>query len=299
MTMLRSFSFLLLVAASVLAQPSPPQPPVLSSPVELFRKLLATNRTGREMWLATKPAAARQYVESKLREYEQLPASQREARLHALQMRWHMRSLMQMNPAERSPWLAALPEADRTILRQQLGRWDILPPPLKKDVLENENLLRVIVATGGTNRVEDAFSSMTPEQREELLRQNERWSQMPAERRQQISERFNQFFELREAEKTRVVAQLTESDREQMDKTLAKFAHLSKEEREQAMQGFRKFAELSPAEQALFLKTADRWKAMSETDKLLWRKVVAGLQIKREPPTPSAPAEKPRLSATN
>ena len=129
MTMLRAFSFLLLATVSVLAQPSPPQPPVLSSPVELFRKLLATNRTGREMWLATKPVAARQYVESKLREYELLPAPQREARLHALQMRWHMRSLMQMNPAERAPWLAALPEADRTILRQQLVRWDILPPP--------------------------------------------------------------------------------------------------------------------------------------------------------------------------
>jgi hypothetical protein len=299
MTVLRSFSFLLLITASVLAQPSPPQPPILSSPVELFRKLLATNRTGREMWLASKPVAARQYVESKLREYELLPAPQREARLHALQMRWHMRSLMQMNPAERAPWLAALSDADRTVLRQQLGRWDILPPPLKKDVLENENLLRVIVATGGTNRVDDAFASMTPEQREELHRQNERWSQMPVERRQQISERFNQFFELREAEKTKVVAQLTDGEREQMEKTLSKFAQLSREERKQAMQGFRKFAELSPAEQALFLKTADRWKAMSESEKLLWRKVVAGLQIKREPPTPSAPSEKPRLTATN
>jgi hypothetical protein len=220
------------------------------------------------------------------------------ARLHALLMRSYMRSFMRMNPVERAPHLAALPEADGAALRQRLGPWDILPPQLKKDVLENENLLRMIAAAGGTNPVDNVFSSMTPEQREQLRPQNDRWSQLPEERRQQILARFNQFFDLRETERIRVVAQLTDSEREQMEKTLSKFGQLSKEERDQAMQGFRKFAQLPPAEQALFLKTADRWKAMSEHDKQLWRTFVATLQNKREAPMPPMP-EKPKLTATN
>jgi transcriptional regulator with XRE-family HTH domain len=114
--------------------------------------------------------------------------------------------------------------------------------------------------------------------------------------------RFSQFFEMRDAEKSRVVAKLGEEDRAQMEKTLSRFGSLSREEREQAMQGFKKFAELSPAEQASFLRTADRWKAMSERDKELWRKVVASFHATRRAPIPTVEkplGKQPALSATN
>ncbi len=289
-------------APMALPAPNPPMPPISSSPVDLFRNLLATNSVGRERWLSTKPAATRQYIEGKLREYELMPAPDREARLHALQLRWHMRYFMQLNPAERTPRLATLPEADRDLLRRQLGPWDILPPQLKKDVLENENVLRMVVASGNTNKIDNVFATMTPDQREELRQQHGRWNQLPADRKEQILARFNQFFELRDAEKNQVVVQLNETEREQMEKTLSRFGNLSKEEREQAMQGFKKFAELSPAEQASFLRTADRWKMMSESDRQLWRRVVASFKTKRTPPIPptaQSSSEQRTLTASN
>jgi hypothetical protein len=287
---------------SPISPPTPPTPtPMSGSPVELFRKLLATNSAGREAWLATRPRATREVVEGKLREYETLSAAQREARLHGLELRWYMRSFMPLSPVERTPRMALIPEADRTLLRQRLGRWDILPPQLKKDVLENENLLRLVVAAGASNRV-DGFPALSAVQREELVRQHERWNELPAERKEQILHRFNEFFELRDTERSRLVAKLTDTERAQMEQTLSRFAGLSREEREQAMQGFKKFAELSPADQAAFLRTADRWKAMSEQDRDLWRRVVASLQIRRQAPTPplgNVTPPSPALSSSN
>lgn len=300
-------AFVILFSGRSLAQPGAgsstiPMPPPLSSPVDLFRRLLTTNAAGREAWLGAKPATARQYIEGKVREYEAMPPEQREARLRALQSRWHMRYFMQMNPVERTARLAAVPEPDRSALRKQLGSWDILPPQLKKDVLENENLIRVMLPPGEAGRVESIFANMTENQKAELARQHERWNQLPEVRREQILTHFKKFFELREADKDKVVAKLTESERAQMEKTLSKFGSLPKEEREQALQGFKKFAELPPAEQAAFLKTAERWKAMSEPDRRLWRKVVTSLQAKRTGPIPSIirPAtDRPVLSSTN
>jgi hypothetical protein len=202
------------VAAQPVAPPvAGPMPMVSSSPVDLFRRLLATNSAGRELWLASKPATTRKYVEAKLREYEMMPAAQREARLRALRLRY----LMQMNPVDRASRLATLPEPERSLLSQQLRPWDILPPQLKKDVLENENVIRMVVAAGSTNQVETNLLTMTKDQREELERQHERWNQLPADRKEQILARFSQFFEMRDAEKSRVVAKLGEDDRAQME----------------------------------------------------------------------------------
>ena len=300
-------AFTILVATHGLAQsgpgsPSIPMPPAPSSPVELFRKLLTTNAAGREAWLVAKPATTRQYIEEKVREYETMLPEQREARLQALQLRWYMRYFMRMNPVERAPRLAAVPEPDRSALRKQLGQWDILPPPLKKDVLENESLLRVILPSRETGKIDSVFSRMTDAQKTELQVQHDRWNQLADDRKEQILTHFKKFFELRDADKGKVVAKLTESERAQMEKTLSKFGSLPKEEREQAVQGFKKFAELPPAEQAAFLKTAERWKAMSELDRQLWRKVVTSLQATRTVPIPPAvrpSTDRPALSSTN
>ena len=286
------------LAQPVTGSPTLPIPPLPSSPVDLFRRLLATNATGRQAWLAAKPLTTRQYVEGKVREYESMPAPLREARLRALQMRWYMRYFMQLNPVERAPRLAAVPEPDRSAIRRQLVQWDPLPPQLKKDVLENENLIRLVA--GETGKVENIFAAMTEDQRRELQGQYDRWNQLPAERKNQIFANFKNVFELPHAERNKVLEKLTETERAQMDKTLSNFASLPREDRDQALQGFKKFAELSPAERAAFLKTASRWKAMTEQERELWRKVVVTLQAKRSVPLPpNPPVNPPTLSSTN
>ena len=122
--------------------------------------------------------------------------------------------------------------------------------------------------------------------------------------RAKIVRRFDDFMGMPEAAQSNALARLTDADYAQMQQTFSQFGTLSKEQRVQAMQGFRKFAELSPAEQAAFLKTAERWRTMSERDRELWRNVVARAQAVRTNVPPPLPGhikspESSTLLATN
>jgi len=280
---------------------SPPYPPLSASPVDTFRILLATNAAGREALLVTKSPYYRQVVETKMREYEALPAAERESRLQALQLRWYMLPMMKMTPAERAPRLKAIPQPDQSLIAQRLGQWDILPPQMKKDLLENESAVRQSVGTNG-----NAPRAVNAAPGSDLQGQLERWNQLPLVRQEQVLVNFQKFFELPKADKDKTLAQLTDTERSQMEKTLSSFSTLPREDREQAMQGFKKFVQLSPAERMSFLKTAERWRTMSEQDRATWRKIVA--QLQRAPsakplPMPTSPARSagttPMLGQTN
>ena len=86
-------AFLMLAAGCLLAQPAPgpapaasglPYPPLTPSPVEIFRALLITNDTGREAVLTTRSAHYQEVLRTKIREYEAMTATEREAKLQAL-----------------------------------------------------------------------------------------------------------------------------------------------------------------------------------------------------------------------
>jgi len=279
---------------------SPPFPPLLPSPVEIFRVLLATNKAGREAVLASKSPYYRQVVETKMREYEAMPSGERESRLQALQLRWYVLPMMKMAPIDRALRLKAIPEPDRSLIEQRLRLWDILPPQMKKDLLENESAVR---QGGGTNRPAPGTLNAAPGS--ELQAQLDRWNQLPPARQNQVMVNYQKFFELSQTDKDRTLAQLTDTERGQMEKTLSSFGTLPREDREQAMQGFKKFAQLSPAERVAFLKTAERWRTMSDQDRETWRKIVAQLQRapSKLPPMPQdstrpSPAA-PLLGGTN
>src|SRR5215204_5800451 len=80
--------------------PVPPPPSINSSPVELFRRLLATNEAGRAQYLAAKTPQARQVIEAKLREYGTLSTEEQNSRLYSLQLRWYTQQLLRMKPAD-------------------------------------------------------------------------------------------------------------------------------------------------------------------------------------------------------
>jgi hypothetical protein len=262
----------LLGGATSFAQQGPPMPQEAPSPVELFRNLILTNAAARAQFLASKSADARRIIEAKLREFEGMVAEQREARLRALRLRWYTLQLMQLQPAERMARLESLPAADRGVVEGQLGPFIILPPGLQQEVLSNAAVMRELA--GGIRSAAKPSESMTEEERKK------------EERKQQLLSHFPEFFQLRAADQSKAIDRLTATDRAHMEKTLVELRNLSKEERAEAIEGFKKFAELSPMEQSAFLKTADRWRSMSQKDRALWRKIVALLQ---SPPPPMPP----------
>ena len=280
-------------------EPSTPMPPMPASPVQLFRVLLTTNAAGREQWLALRTPERRQYIEGKIKEYEALPAAEREQRLQTLQLHWYLPLLMKMKAPERARQMARLPEVDRTLLESKLRTWDILPPQLRQDILDSHLAISVFLPRENGIANDDVLRAMSPERRAELERQFQKLNELPADRRAQILAHFEKFFGLTPEEKVKALAKLTPADRVKMQQTLVTFDNLSPEQREQAMTGFKKFAELSAPERAAFLKSAERWQNMTEAEREHWRKIVARLQNARlmpPPPMPSSARRSPGIS---
>jgi hypothetical protein len=250
------------------AMPVPPVPSLNAAPVELFRRLLATNEAGRAQMLAAKTPQARQVIEAKLREYTALSVEEQNRRLYSLQLRWYTQQLMRMKPADRAQQVARIAEPDRTIVAGRLSRFSILPPPLQQAVLTNQFAINVFAADGS------ARLNIDPRRDEQI-------------------ERLTQFIEMQQGEQQKVMVRLTETEHAQMQKTLSSFSKLPTEERREALEGFRKFASLSDNERTAFLSTAERWRGMSEADRKFWRNIVAALQRSSTtlptPPIPTRP----------
>jgi len=282
-------ALLLLTLCGASAQPAPPLP-VSASPVTIFRMLLETNEAGRNQWLALNKPAQRQYLEAKVAEYAALAPEERAARLQALQLRWYLPPLMKMTPADRAARLAQIPPTDRALIEGKLRIWTILPPSIRQDLLDNQLAISVFVAAkqGGTN--EATLTGLSTVRRKELEEQSQRLNDLPEARRVQAILNYERFFEMPTQQQSHALRKLTPSEIAQMQQTLTGFNQLSAGQRQQALAGFRKFSELSSEDRAAFLQTAERWQAMSETDRENWRKMVARLRSAGAipPPFPTA-----------
>src|SRR5947207_4469637 len=109
------FCFVALSLCGAVAQPPAPKaqlpyPPLPSSPVAIFRMLLATNEDGRAQWITKWKPTQRQYLEDKVAEFTKLSASERELRLQTLELHWYLPKLMKMSFAERAARLATMTE---------------------------------------------------------------------------------------------------------------------------------------------------------------------------------------------
>jgi len=290
----KTLAFAFLLSANLAAgQPAPdsrPAPlPPLSSPIDLFRKLLATNASGRAQFMAGRSTRLREYLESTIRDFEALSADERNAKLQALELRWYMPQVMRLKPTERAPRLETIPEPIRSLIQQRLLQWDVLPPQLQKQVLDNETAIKFFERPEQAGESRNALDAMSAAQRSDLEKRYKDWMALPEDQRRQIVRRFDEFVGMSENAKSNTLTRLTNTDYAQMQQTFSQFGNLSKEQRVQAIQGFKKFAELSPAEQVAFLKTAERWRTMSEKDRELWRNVVARAQAVRTNAPPPLP----------
>jgi Protein of unknown function (DUF3106) len=260
-----------------------PLPPILHSPVDFFRKLLAMSPAEREQFLTNKPPEIRTQILVKVHEYLALDPNVRELRLRATELRWYLMPLLRNPPTNQAAVLARIPEDMRELVKSRLQQWEILPPPLKQEFLDNENALHYFARVDPTNQppMPDGFYEA---------------------QRRKIAAQFNQFFELTPLEKQKALNTLSEAERKQMGKTLQAFNKLPPGQRMECINAYSKFATMSPAERAEFLKNAARWAQMSPRDRQTWRDLVAN--VPQWPPLPigfvpqsSVPAPPPNFQS--
>ena len=272
-------AFVLNVAAQNASSASPDsQPPAHSqpegsssmsaptpSPVAFFRNLLAMSPKQREEYLTNRPPQMRERILAKVHEYESLSPDDRELRLRATELRWYLMPLLQTSPANRDAGLARVPADLREIVKSRLSEWDILPPQLKDEFLENE-------------QARYYFARIQPPA-------NTAAAQQLAAQRQRISEQFREFLELTPEEKQQTLDTLSADERAQMQKTLESFGKLTTEQQTQCVANYAKFAGMSAADRVEFLRNAERWSQMSPAERQTWRDLVANV-----PDWPPAPA---------
>jgi len=273
-----------LVAPSAAQSRRPVQPPPIPpAPVEYFRQLLKMNSEERENELGNRPKT-REFLESKLKEFEGLAPEERENRLRTLELQWYLRPLMRTSPTNRT--LKAIPEEDRPLVEARLKLWDQLSADEKRDMLESELAVRVLSRPEEGLITQSGFSMISTQQQARIRTSTEYLNKLPAEKREQLYHNFARFFGLSEQEKARTLDSFSEAERQQMERTLQAFEKLPPQARERCIAGFDKFRALPQSERQHFLRSAERWQAMSAKDRQAWRVIV---NRKALPPPPMPP----------
>jgi hypothetical protein len=283
--------------SAIAHKPFPPanMPPLpkLESPVNFFRQLLVMSPRDRENFLTNRPPEIRARILAKVKEYLALDPNERELRLRATELQWYLMPFLRDSPTNRAEMLAQVPDDLRDLVKARLDQWDILPPPLQQEFLENTRALQYFANVDALNnvsrsRMEDADQT--------------RWNSLPESERQKITAQFNQFFELTPDEKQKTLNTLSDAERAQMEKTLQSFDKLPPLQRRECVHAFTKFAEMSPQERAAFLQNAERWSQLSPKERQTWRDLVA--QVPQWPPLPQTfimpplpPKNPPRVHA--
>ena len=238
----------------------PPPMPVAPSPVTFFRQLLVLPPIERSAALTNRPPEARARIMAKVREYLALTPDERELRLRATELRWYLTPLLRVAPADRTARLATVPEVLRGLVESRLKQWDILPPPLQKEFLDNDRTLHYFARLEPTNSI-----AASPEQ-------------------QKIAQEFDRFFELTKSEQQQTLTTLSVAERAAMEKTLQTFEKLPLQQRSTCLRNYAKFAGMTAAERAEFLKNAEHWAKLTPAERQSWRDLVARVPIM--PPMP-------------
>lgn len=289
--------FLLLTGAGVTSAQTnlsgPPPLPPLRSPVDTFRDLLFMTPVERTKALAERPAASRHRLLEKLAEYQRLPLEERELRLHATELRWWLLPLMRQPTTNRMAGLAQAPARLQPLLRQRLELWDMLPPGLHQELLDNEDIAQLFLQAQGRTKqeLETMFRGLPPERQAFLQAGLDRWTAMSADQRRLTCERFDRYLELNPRERAKVLGTISESERRKMEEALKAFEKLPRDKRIVCVQSFEKFANMNPAERLQFFKNVETWEKLSPTERQAWRNLVS--QVPNFPPLPPGAGEAP------
>ncbi len=267
--------------------------PAAKSPVDQFRRLLAMNNTERENFLATRPVDDRDKIRLKLKDYEDMKPQDRELRLRATQLRWHLLRLLQTPNTNRAAQLDSIADLqDREMVRERLQNLHLLPAQLQHEVTDNESALRYFVGSDSPPLIDHNVAALPPAEGRDLI---EKWNvlnSLPAVERERIIGRFRAFFDLTPVEKQQALDEIAPTQRGQMEIAVKNFDRLTAAEREKCINSIDNFARLNAGQRTEFLQNAGEWKQMSEGDRRLWQELVSHLPSPPLPPGFSAPLPK-------
>jgi hypothetical protein len=260
-------------AAKPLLMPLPP----LKSPIELFRNLLTRSPGERERLLTNRPPEIRKRILEKVREYEAMKPDERALRLKSTELRWYLRQLLPLSAEDRAARLAAMPETDRQMATDRLKLLDLLPQDLQRQILQ-------LPQTNFPPTPVPIAISTPPEDPGASVRRIAEWNALSPEQRQEMFRRFEQFFDLTDAEKEKTLHVLSGAEIAQMRRALQAFGKLQPARQQKCLQSFPKFAGMSEGERREFLENAERWKEMSPGERQVWRNLVSRLPAPPLPP---------------
>lgn len=267
-------------AAPSLAVPAI-SPPPMPSPVDYFRKLLAMSPQQLQAALSHKPSKVRDRILAKVNEYAALDPDGRELRLRATELRWYLMPILQAPAGQRAAQLVLVPADIRDLVQSRLTQWEVLPPGLQQEFLENEGIAGYFAGLNATNVNFDGQTPQTPSTDDQA-----RWNAYSESQRQGMIMQFNAFFDLSPMEEQKALGKLTDAERKQIDATLQTFEKLPPYQRAQCIRAFGKFASMSRQERTEFLKNAQRWARMTPSERKTWCDLVA--HVPQWPPLPTA-----------
>lgn len=255
-----------------------PPIPVVRSPVDAFRELLAMSPAERGQALTNRPAEVQKQILAKVREYETLRPNERELRLQATELRYYLLPVLTSPATNRTAQLAHIPEQARKLVIVRLRQWDQLSAAVQQELLDNEAAVRYFTeATASAQDPKRAGAEISSARQQKLEASLTRWRALPEADRNQIEQRVHTFFELSADEQSRALGSLSVPERQQIEKTLNSFSNLPPPQRLQCIRAFEKFASLPVEERQQFLKNAERWKLMSPEERKKWRDLVTRL----------------------
>lgn len=253
------------------------------SPVTKLRELLRAAPAEREGMLSNRTARQKELIEDGLRRLGDLAADERELRLRVMEMRYYLLPLMKMAPAKREPVLEEIPRGSRSLVVDRLKVWDLLPEALRDEVLE----------FGGGADYYARLERSTPTQRMGMLEQVPvaqrarveaklaRWATLGPDERAKLQDRFKQFFDLSETEKNKTLELVAAAEVDWVRRSIQSFEALPPQHREDCLSALEKYSKLTADQRARFLRNAERWRAMPESQREAWREVMT-----RVPPMP-------------
>jgi hypothetical protein len=279
-----------------LQPPELPPLPVVKSPVDLFRELLAMTPVERRRALTNRPPEVQKRILAKVREYETLKPAEQDLRLRVTELQWYLLPLMSMPATNRAPLLSAVPEDLRTLVEERLKRWDLLSTPLQEQLLNDDMTSRYFtqLQSAGPTNLDVVLRGMSPARRAKLEAGLDRWRGLSEDERKKTLEAFNEFFELTPQKQEKALNTLSNNERQLMEKTLLAYGNLDAGQRAQCIRSFEKFTGMSLAERQQFLKNAERWKLMTAAERRTWRELVSKAPLlppmpTRLPPMPPMP----------
>jgi hypothetical protein len=172
----------------------------------------------------------------------------------------------------------------------RLAKWDQLAPAGQQKLLQNEAAIRALT------EVTNGVSTNAMRIRSVMLQNTiSNWNRLPAKDQKELSENFDNFFQLKPSERQKAVRILSKEEQAQIGVTLQKFGKLSPDQRAQCIQSFEKLAAMSTAERKQF----QEHRALGTYDtqeRENWRNLVKRPRCSASPtsPRPSAPVSMPR-----